>query len=327
MAEHVLAVDVGATKVAIGLVNSDCEVLQKFEVSTRHNSRLWEEIEELTRSLCANVTGKVIGVGIGSAGPLHVNIGAISPVNIPQWRYFPIVQKFAEVVGTQNICLHGDAMALAHAEHKLGAGRGIENFLGVVVSTGIGGGLILGNQLVMGETGNAGYLGHQIINFEGTKCACGRQGCVESYASGPSMVATALQRSWKGTGSSTFIHLADSARNGDPIALEVIDEGTHALAIGIVNVLESLDISTVVVGGGVSEAGTVYWEPLRKHLKSESLSIGFSTEINLRLAQLSRNSGLIGAALGVLDSKEHPLNSQTNNFANALDHPYKAEEV
>jgi glucokinase len=301
MAKVALAVDIGATKVALAIVDRDLAVRSKQEliIGNSTSEGLWESITESTQPLIAGLNGNLLGVGIGSAGPLHLDIGAISPVNIPIWRKYPIVQKFRELSGTHNVVLHGDAMALAHAEHVLGAGRGSDNMLGMVVSTGVGGGLIIENKVFTGDTGNASFIGHQTINFDGELCACGRNGCVEVYASGPRMVAIAKARGWnKGE---TFVNLCADARIGNPIALTVIDDGARALAIGIINTLGNLDIRTVVVGGGVSQAGEIYWEPLRRHVKNESRYSGFLGDIILRPAELHRDAGLIGAALGVLD--------------------------
>lgn len=301
MSEFALAVDVGATKVALALVDRNFSVQSKSEVFVHENGRLWEEIEEITVNLLDDAGGSVIGIGIGSAGPLHLDEGAISPVNISAWRQFPIVPKFANLTGNTNVVLHGDAMALAHAEFRLGAGRGVSNMLGLVVSTGIGGGLILNDALFTGETGNAFFIGHHTINFDGIECACGRQGCVETYASGPRMVTIAEERGWRGE--PTFIGLAESARQGNSTALAVIDEGARALAIGIVNSIGSLDIRTVVIGGGVSQAGDVYWNPLRYHIKNEARFTDFISGLDLRSAQLQRDAGIVGAALGVLDER------------------------
>lgn len=309
MSNYALAVDVGATKVALALVDRQFSVEFKQEVFVKDNPQLWEEISQVTEELLNQAGGSFIGVGIGSAGPLHLDSGAISPVNIPVWRRFPIVSKFAELTENQNVILHGDAMALAHAEFRLGAGQGVSNMLGIVVSTGIGGGLILNDSLYTGETGNAYFIGHHTINFDGLQCACGRLGCVETYASGPRMVAIAQDRGWNGE--SSFIALAESARQGNSTALQVIDEGARALAIGIVNSIGSLDIRTVVVGGGVSQAGDVYWKPLRHHIAHEARFTDFISDIDLRLAQLQRDAGIVGAALGVLD--ETPATSLFQN--------------
>lgn len=302
MAKVALAVDVGATKVALALVDRNYEVHEKSElfIAGSNSQQLWDSIAQSASHLITGLNGSLIGVGIGSAGPLHLDSGAISPVNIPIWREFPIVERFRALSGHQNVVLHGDAMALAHAEHVLGAGRGSSNMLGMVVSTGVGGGLIIDNKVFTGDSGNASFIGHQTINFDGELCACGRHGCVETYASGPRMVAIAQSRGWNQ--GSTFIDLAASARAGDKTALTVIDEGARALAIGIVNTLGNLDIHTVVVGGGVSQAGDVYWEPLRRHVANEAKYAGFLNDVLLRPAQLNRDAGLIGAALGVLDT-------------------------
>jgi glucokinase len=299
MKQYALAVDVGATKVALALVDRDYSIKSKREVFVKNNDELWEEIEYATTELSREADGSFIGIGIGSAGPLHLKSGAISPVNIPEWRHFPIVSKFEELTENSNVVLHGDAMALTHAEFRLGAGRGVSNMLGITVSTGIGGGLILNNTLYTGESGNAFFMGHHTINFEGIECACGRNGCVETYASGPRMVSIAQSRGWRGGPS--FLELADSARSGDSTAIEVIDEGARALAIGIVNSLGSLDVRTVVVAGGVSQAGDIYWHPLRHHIKNEAKFTDFISDIDLRSAQLQSDAGIVGAALGVLD--------------------------
>jgi glucokinase len=301
MGKAALAVDIGATKIALAIVGNDYEVAEKTElvIGPKSSSELWRSISGEAEDLLATLNGDLVGVGIGSAGPIHLERGRISPVNIPIWREFPIVEKFQELSGNNNVVLHGDAMALAHAEHILGAGKDCANMLGMVVSTGVGGGLIIDNKVFTGDSGNASFIGHQTINFDGELCACGRRGCVETYASGPRMVAIAKERGWNSGDS--FIDLAASARTGDAVALTTIDEGARALAIGIVNTLGNLDIHTVVVGGGVSQAGEIYWSPLRKHLTIESKYAGFLDDINLRPAALDRNAGLIGAALGVLD--------------------------
>ena len=302
MPNFALAVDIGATKAALGIVTDKYQILDKVEVPTGAGTEIWQDIEGASKSLLSKTDGNCIGVGIGSAGPLHLDVGQISPVNIPHWRKFPIVNKFASLVGTPNVVLHGDAMALAHAEYRLGAGQDANNMLGMVVSTGIGGGLILGGKLFTGVTGNASYFGHHTISFEGKECTCGRIGCVETYASGPKMVEYALSIGWQSE-QHDFRKLAEDARNGNRFAIESIDHGTLALANAIVNVLGILDINTVVIGGGVSQAGEIYWAPLRKHVLHEAKFAGFLEEIDLRPAKLDRDAGLLGAALGVLDSE------------------------
>ncbi|MBP7897600.1 MAG: ROK family protein [Candidatus Planktophila sp.] len=301
MSGYALGVDVGATKVAIATVGDDFKVRQKIEVSTKcgDGSELWANIAEAATRFMSTETGALKGIGVASAGPLDVVKGTLSPVNIPVWRDFPIIDCFKEISKGTPVVLHGDAMALAHAEQKLGAGQGLKNMLGMVVSTGVGGGLILNDQVFTGESGNAYFLGHASVNFEGPICACGRRGCVEAYASGPRMVAQAQARGWKSTDTS-FIALVEDAKKGDALALSAIDDGTKALAVGIINALGSLDISHVVIGGGVTESGEIFWGPLREHVKKEASFIGFLREIHLHKAALVRDAGVLGAALAVL---------------------------
>ncbi len=303
MHNQVLAVDIGATKVALALIDESMNVSEKYEIRVENEKDLWSEIAEHSVDIVNRVNGNFLGVGIGSAGPLHLSTGSISPVNIPQWRKFGIVDRFRKTLDAEFVVLHGDALAFAQAEHRLGAGRGVQNLLGMVVSTGIGGGLILNNQVFNGDSGNASFIGHHTINFDGIPCACGRFGCVETYASGPRMAEIARTRGWK-SDSPSFIALAEDARSGNATALEVIDEGTRALAVGIVNTLATLDIRTVVLGGGVTQAGDIFWSPLRNHVKNEARFTSFLENLDLRAAQLDRDAGVIGAALGVISEIE-----------------------
>ena len=296
-----LGVDVGGTKIAIALVDGKLGVSERIDVPSfaTDGFELWGRIADATKEILSKADTEVVGIGIGSAGPIYPNPGTVSPVNIPVWRDFPLVECFRDVFQIERVSLHGDAMALAHAEHKIGAGVGSRNMLGIVVSTGIGGGLILDNQLFEGETGNTSYFGHSSINFQGKLCVCGRTGCVETYASGPNMVALAKELGGQGTIDS-FFEVAASARAGDAFALQAIETGSKALAVGLVNLVGSLDIGHIVIGGGVAQAGDIYWNPLLKHIRAEAEFYGFLRDLKVSPAKLTTDAGLIGAALGVL---------------------------
>lgn len=296
-----LGVDVGGTKIAIALVDAELGVSERIDVPSYATDgfELWGRIADAAKEILNRADRDVVGIGIGSAGPIYPSSGTVSPVNIPVWRDFPLVKCFRDVFDVERVALHGDAMALAHAEHKIGAGVGSSNMLGIVVSTGIGGGLILDDKLFEGETGNTSYFGHSSIAFQGKLCACGRTGCVEAYASGPNMVALAKELGWQGI-SDSFIDVAAAARTGDPSALQAIESGSKALAVGLVNFVGSLDIGHIVIGGGVAQAGEIYWNPLMKHIRAESEYYGFLRDLKVSPAKLTTDAGLIGAALGVL---------------------------
>lgn len=301
MNKFALGIDVGGTKVAIATIGEDLSVRQKQEVATLADSgeKLWANIAKVISEFLKIEAGSLVGIGVASAGPLDIPRGTLSPVNIPIWRDFPIISKLRELSEGSTVMLQGDAQAFAHAEHEIGAGRGFENMLGMVVSTGIGGGLVLDGKVFSGESGNSCYIGHHSINFEGRMCTCGRRGCVEAYASGPQMVAIAHENGWA-PDLDSFIDLAESAREGNVIANDAIWQGTRALAIGIVNFVGTLDINHVVIGGGVAQSGEIFWGPLQKHIETESKAIGFLKNIHLQKAELERDAGVLGAALAVL---------------------------
>ena len=292
-----LALDIGATKIAVALLDHEHSVQERFEIPSNVTTNIWEELELLLRGF------KPERVGIASAGPINVREGTISPVNIPQWRQFPICRNLQDLFPSAPIGLLGDGTAVALAENKLGAGRGSRNMLAVVVSTGIGGGLVIDGKAFHGETGNAGLFGHHAIAFDSeVLCDCGRIGCLETFARGPKMVEMAQKAGWKG--GNDFKAVAQSAREGDLIALDAIEKGTLALAVGITNVLNILDLHTVVIGGGVSFAGEIYWEPFLRHFQRERLHAGFLDEIDIYPAKLQADAGLIGASLFVQDIEE-----------------------
>jgi glucokinase len=288
-----LAIDIGATKFAVALVNPKREVLFRREVPA---SQLWEGLVSILSEIAADESEKITKIGIGSAGPINTQTGEISPVNILAWRSFPIVGKVREIFPNADVKMVGDAVALAVAEHAIGAGAGSKNMLGMVVSTGIGGGIIVDGKPLEGDFGNAGFFGHTVVGDYDGECNCGRIGCVEGYASGISMVRVAKKSGWNGE---DFVALADAARAGNVDAIAAIAFGTEHLAKAIINIAQIFDLHCVVVGGGVTEAGDIYWLPLEKALLTHSTSLNLVQPIKLLPARLQRDAGLIGAAMVV----------------------------
>ncbi|MFG1708876.1 ROK family protein [Nonomuraea sp. M3C6] len=291
----VLAVDIGGTKIAAGLVGADGQVHRHAETATPTTElHIGEALRALLTSVAAGVSPSA--VGLASAGPLDLRRGTVSPVNIPAWRDFPLVDLAADIVPGVPVTLVGDGIAAAVGEHWRGAGRGADSMLGIVVSTGIGGGLVLNGAAYPGPSGNAGHIGHTVVDPAGPPCSCGATGCVEAYASGPSMVRWAQQRGWTGTDART---LAADAGQGEPIAVAAFDQGTQALARGIVATATLCDLDRVVIGGGVSAAGQILFAPLRRHL-SRLATLGFVRRTTVQQSSLGRQAGLLGAARSAL---------------------------
>jgi len=187
--------------------------------------------------------------------------------------------------------LAGDGHCFALGEHWLGAGRDVDSMVGLVLSTGVGGGAVLHNRLFAGTTGNAVHLGHISVNAWGPRCVCGCHGCTEMYARGPALVAAARASGWTGDDAQA---LTSDAQAGNVIALDVIDRGMRALAAGIATTATELDVRIFVLGGGVAKAGEVIFEPLRRHLRDFAV-LDYVADLEVRPAVLD-NAGLLGAA-------------------------------
>lgn len=245
----------------------------------------------------------MVRCGVGSAGPVDTSRGTVSPVNIGAWRDFPVQERIAAELARHGAAvptvLAGDGVAMTAAEHWLGAARGHANALCMVVSTGVGGGLILNNQLHPGPTGNAGHIGHISVAFDGERCVCGGIGCVESLASGTAIARWALAQGWTPAGDPTAAGVAAAAAAGDPAALAAFDRAGRALAAAIAATATLVETDIAVIGGGVAASGDTLFGPIRAHLASYA-TLSFVRDVQVVPALLGTHAGLIGAAAAAL---------------------------
>ena len=293
MADVTLAVDVGGTKIAVGLVDSAGSLTHLATLPTPHGDaeEVWAVAERLITDTTAAVG--VRGVGIASAGPIHLPTGTVSPINIGAWRDFPIVDRVAALVPGVPVRLGGDGLCMALGEHRHGAGRGTQFLLGMVVSTGVGGGLVFNGAPYDGASGNAGHVGHVVVDLDGEPCTCGGHGCVETIASGPRMVQWARDNGWAGGGGAK--ELAEAASAGDELALSAFRRSGTALAAMIASVAAVCDLDLAVIGGGVARAGPLLFDPLREAL-GRYAALDFLRGLRVVPAQLGGDAGLVGAA-------------------------------
>ena len=292
----VLAVDVGGTKLAAGLVDDTGTVVCAARVATPVTTDpeiVWGALASVLDDVRARAEVRAAGVGCG--GPMSWPAGEVSPLNIPAWQGFPLRERLSSHLSVP-VVLHNDAVCLAVAEHWRGAARGHEHALGMVVSTGVGGGLVLDGRLVDGATGNAGHVGHVVVEPDGPPCSCGGRGCLESVASGPRIAAWAREQGWRG-GSAR--ELADAARHGDPTARAAFARAGRALGVGIASVTALCDVSVVVVGGGVVGAGELLLAPMRESY-AEHAVMTFTRDVPVVPAALGAEAGLVGSAALVL---------------------------
>jgi glucokinase len=305
MTTPVLALDVGGTKIAAGLVAPDGSLLVHDEVPTPVTDDaavLWAALVGLVDGLLAQ-RGDVPfgGVGIGCGGPMTWPQGHVSPVNIPAWRDFPLLDRMRDRYGIGlPVGIHNDAVCVAIAEHRWGAARGHDHVLGMVVSTGVGGGLVLAGRRVDGGTGNAGHIGHVVADPQGPPCPCGGRGCVEAIARGPAIAAHAVEQGW--AGAPTGIAVAEGARAGDPACVAAFTRAGRAVGIAIASTAALLDLDMVVIGGGIAQSGEVFFAPLRAAF-AEHAGLEFVRRCHILPAELGRQAGLAGAAALVLDGR------------------------
>ncbi len=302
-ANPALAIDVGGTKFAAGLVEPGGRVISWAQTATPQEldaEQLWRTLDALltrvlTEAEVDPATG-LAGVGCGCGGPMEWPAGKVSPLNIPAWRAFPLRDRLAERFTGLPVRLHNDAICLAAGEHWRGAGRGRTTMLGIVVSTGVGGGLVLDGRLINGATGNAGHIGHVVVDPDGPPCVCGGQGCVEAIARGPALAAWAQAQGWRpGQPQVTAKDLADDAAQGHPIGLKAMRRAGHALGIAIASAAHLCDLEVVPIGGGLSQAGSLLFDPLEEALRRH-VGLDFARDVAVVPATLGQSAGLVGAA-------------------------------
>jgi glucokinase len=295
MAEFTLAIDVGGTKIAVGLADSAGALVHTATLPTPRGDAeaVWAVAERLITETIAGTA--VRGVGIASAGPIHLATGTVSPINIAVWRDFPIVDRVAAVVPGVPVRLGGDGLCMALGEHRHGAGRGAQFLLGMVVSTGVGGGLVLDGAPYDGATGNAGHVGHVVVELDGQPCSCGGRGCVETIASGPRLAQWARDHGWTAPANAGAKELAEGADAGNELAVLAFRRSATALAAMIASVAAVCDLDLAVIGGGVSKAGRPLFDPLREALDGYA-RLDFLRSLRVVPAQLGGDAGLVGAA-------------------------------
>ncbi|MGW4425396.1 ROK family protein [Streptosporangium sp. NPDC004631] len=331
MSGSVLAVDIGGTKLAAALVDSGGsggsggEIQRARRVATPPGGdapALWKTLVELIDSVLDGSAAE--GVGVGCGGPMSWPDGVVSPLNIPGWRGFPLRAGLVERFPGVPVRIHNDAVCVAVAEHWRGAGRGSANMLGMVVSTGVGGGLVLGDRLIHGGSGNAGHIGHIVVEPGGPACGCGGRGCLEAIARGPALAAWALEQGWTpgaggglsggGTvhspshaapsrGGPSYVEeaaasgrqLALDAGAGDEIALAAMRRAGRALGLAIASAVNLCDLDVVTIGGGLSQAGPLLFDPLQATLRDHT-RLEFARRVRVVPAALGQDAGLVGAA-------------------------------
>ncbi len=278
----VLAVDIGGTKFAAGLVTARGELIDRARVEVEqdvvpesHYTSLSGMLDELIERASEQHGARIRAVGVGAAGPVARGLETVSPINIPAWREFPLRARLRD---STRLPVFGDldAKALALAEGWLGAAQGHPNFCALTVSTGVGGGIVLDGELLDGSTGNAGHVGHIIVEPGGRRCGCGAQGCLEAEASG----------------------LAIEAITGRPPTeptYEIMQRTGRLVGLAAATVCNSLDLSLVVVGGSVALGFAATFFHSAQMTLDEHTRLPYSRGARITPSRLADSGPLIGA--------------------------------
>ncbi|WP_155667061.1 ROK family protein [Ornithinibacillus caprae] len=316
MKECSLGIDIGGTKIAAGLVDRSGHVLKQQTYSTPKESkdRILDVLREtvITFSNLAKEAGyNINGVGIGTAGQVNYDIGRIisGTSNITDWNNIPIIDYLKQYTSLP-IYLDNDANTFAIAEYVFGEARGTDNLIGLTLGTGVGGGVISQGDLIRGEWGGAGELGHMTVNMNGPDCNCGSKGCIEVYASGTGIANRMKERleNLESTDLTEELKVYQGNRNQltskevfswyeaeMPVAKETINLAILALSYGIVNMIHTFNPSVIVLGGGLVREREWIATTIQEHIQHKGMSSLIGT-VDIRLSKLGYDAGLIGAS-------------------------------
>jgi glucokinase len=298
-----IGVDIGGTKVAAGLVNSTGEISHKTRAPMVATGDAATGFAAVKAAVDAVFSGAVTGIGLCSPGPLDPKTGVVlNPPNVPCWRNYPLAAEVERVFGVP-ARVDNDANAAGLAEALWGAGVGYTNVFYATLGTGIGTGIVIDRKIYHGRTGSAAEGGHMTIDYHGPQCPCGKRGCIETLASGPNIARRARARL---TPTSRIVQLAGSLeqvrsehvgqafREGDAVATEVLTETAHLLTVWLGNIVDLLEPDVIVVGGGVAELMSSFFDSISKNLPHWSINQR-AGEIPLLMARYGADAGIAGA--------------------------------
>jgi glucokinase len=311
----ILALDLGGTQFRLALANDKGELLKRHAAPVKPDDPE-QTIELIKDALSDSLSGinrsTVKGMGVAIAGLVTQDTGALltSP-NLLAWYNTPIKAIFEQELQLP-VSVGNDATLAALGEYKFGAGKGCHDLVYITVSTGIGGGVVAGGKLLLGTCGFAAEVGHMTIDLNGPICNCGNIGCLETLASGTAIARFAVERISRGEKSAiaelvagdyskiTAEVVEKAAKSGDAVAKAIMDTAGTNLGVGVVNLVHIFNPELVIIGGGVSKAGDLIFEPIRRVVARRVMR---DISVRITAPALGDNPGLLGAVALVLENK------------------------
>jgi len=325
MHEHVeplvLGIDLGGTKILSAVSDSEGKMLSRDHSITPAVKGREAVIQSITESAHRALEqgridiSELDAIGVGAPGLSNPETGILftSP-NLPGWRDVPLRDILEKKLGKKTFLIN-DANAAALGELHFGAARGAHNFIYVTISTGIGGGIVIDGKIYTGTLGAAGEVGHMVIDDKGPPCNCGNRGCWEALASGTALAREARHRI-KQEAKTSILDYADgdvekvtaqvihaAAQQGDSLAKELIAQTGYYVGVGLANLINIFDPELIVIGGGLSNIGDMLLGPAFKAAGERAYKEAFDV-VRFALAELGRNSGVVGAAVFALQESK-----------------------
>jgi len=298
-----IAIDIGASRMrAASYSFQSSKPVSYNQIPTRSEGM---PIEDRLVNLIESVIledYQLTAVAAACPGPMDpINGIIIEPPNIPEWKYFPL-QEFLENTFDVPIAINNDANLAAYGEWYFGAGKGISNLIYLTISTGIGGGIIIDDKLQIGSAGFAGEIGHTTLLHQGPVCSCGKFGHLEAFASGPSIVRWVKSKLEDESLKELFPEgdlnaklISDAAENGNELAIAAYDRAGKYIGLAIADLLHVFNPERIIIGGGVSRAGDLLFDPIRRSVKEYIISEVYLNNMEIVPAALGDDSGLMGA--------------------------------
>ena len=311
MTKWVVSVDLGGTQIRALRTDLAGEKLARSQRATMAEGgsdavleRIYEAVEEVVSGV---ESSEIVGIGIGAPGPIDQAGHLHDPPNLPGWKDFSLSKRLSDRFDVPAYA-GNDANLAALGEYRFGAGQGVEDLIYMTISTGIGGGIVTGGKMLLGARGFAAEVGHQTLVADGPICGCGQPGHLEALASGPSIAREALKRLDAGeqssiTGEVTPEAVAEAARQGDQLALEVLHQAGFYIGLGLTNLIHILEPERVLLGGGVSQAGNLLLDPIRETVYNRVMSPVYR-DVQIMSAALGEDVGLMGAVALVLSETQ-----------------------
>ncbi len=314
-----IGIDLGGTNIAAGIVNENFEIIAKTSVPTgaeRPAAEIAADMAAICHAVCEKAgisPSEIASVGIASPGIANHDDGVIEYCcNIPSFRKFPICEAVKAGFPVDHVFVENDANAAAWGEVIAGAAKGTKDSIMITLGTGVGGGIVIGGQIISGFNYAGGELGHIVIEVDGVPCGCGRKGCWEAYSSATALIRMTTEKldecaaagratimtdmvaaAGKVSGRTAF----DAMRKGDAAGEEVVRKYVRYLAAGLTNIINIFQPEVLSIGGGVSGEGDFLLDMLVPLIRAEVYGQGIVKGTDIRIAALKNDAGIIGGAV------------------------------